>query len=66
MIEQENNYEVLDSDDDLMITTLDKSIINTDGDEREFLCFKSYDINKEIKIDSDNLGVKNIQCILKA
>ena len=52
-----------------MITPQDKSIINTNGDDREFLSFKffqAYDLKKDIKIESDNFGVKNLLCILKA
>ena len=63
IIEQEDNYQVVDSDDDLMITPQDKAIIFANGDDLEFQsykCLQSYDLKKDIKIDSDNLGAKNL------
>lgn len=51
-------------DNDIMLTDIDRRVMNIKGDDEELEIemqnvFKSYNLNREIKVDHGNLGIKS-------
>jgi len=52
------------ADDDIMLTDIDRRLMNVKGDDEELevemqSIYKSYNLNRDIKVDHENFGIKS-------